>query len=174
MSLQLLKDSSSSTFHLTYCSKACMIDSNKQSHSILFSSEPPLPPELPFPLSLPDNREARRAAQIKFIEFLEKDNNTSSLLLARLIARQVTAEMQKMIETTTPSTKRNSLLENDFTNSDGTDHGYGIGDHLERLRYLEIAPNKEEVTLLSNVLEMALPGLEGFIMEERHTILQER
>lgn len=76
-----------------------------------------------------------------------------------------------MVETTTPSTKRNSLLENDFTNSDGTDHGYGIGDHLERLRYLEIAPNKEEVTLLSNVLEMALPGLEGFIMEERHTIL---
>jgi len=169
MSLQLANDPSSGTFHLTYCSKACMIASKNQSHSLLFSSDPPLPPEIPSLPSSPAAREARRAAQIEFVKFLKKENRASPLLLARFVARQVAAEWQKMVETATPGTKKINL--NDFTDSDGPDHGYGLGDHMERLRYLEVVPDKEEVSLLSNVLETALPGLEGFVLEERHAIL---
>ena len=170
MSLQLPKDSSSSTFHLTYCSKACMIASKKQYHSLLFSSDPPIPPEVPVPPSLPDV-ETRRAAQIKFVEFLQRENRASPLLLARFVGRQVAAELQKMVEATTPGAKRSSLVKDDFTDADGAGQDYGIGDHMERLRYLEIVPNKEEIALLSTVLQMALPGLEGFVLEERHAIL---
>ena len=148
-----------------------MIASQNQSHRLLFSSSPPLPAEFPVPPSPLEVREARRAAQIKLVEFLKKENRTSPLLLARFVARQVTAEMQKVIETTTPSTKKNNVVEDDFTDSDCTDHSYGIGDHIERLRYLEIAPDKKEIALLSNVLQLALPGLEGFIPEERYAIL---
>lgn len=148
-----------------------MIASKNQHHSLLFSSDSPMPPEIPIPPSPSDAREARRAAQIKLVEFLKRENRLSPLLLARFVARQVAAELQKMVEATTPGTKRNSLTENDFTTSDGTGYGYGIGDHMERLRYLEIAPNKEEVALLSDVLQTALPGLEGFVLEERHAIL---
>ena len=171
MSLQLSSDSGSNIFHLAYCSKACMISSQNQSHRLLFSSDPPLPAELPVPPSSFEAREARRAAQIKLVEFLNQENHSSPLLLARFVARQVTAELQKMIETTTPGTNKNKVMEDDYTDSDGTDHGYGIGDHMERLRYLEITPDKKEVDLLSNVLQLALPGLEGFILEERYAIL---
>jgi mitochondrial import receptor subunit TOM20 len=144
-----------------------MIASQNQSHRLLFSSDPPLPAELSVPPSSLEVREARRAAQIKLVEFLKTENRASPLLLARFIARQVTAELQKMIETTTPGAKKANVVEDDFTDADGTDHGYSIGDHMERLRYLEIAPDKKEVTLLSNVLQLALPGLEGFVLEER-------
>lgn len=148
-----------------------MIASKNQSHRLLFSSDPPLPPEVPIPPSPPEVQEARRAAQIKFVEYLKKENRASPLLLACFVARQVAAELQKMIDATTPGIKKNNLVEDDFTDSDGTDHGYGIADHMERLRYLEVVPDKEEVALLSNVLQMALPGLEGFVLEERHAIL---
>jgi import receptor subunit TOM20 len=170
MSLKFPRDSSSSTFHQAYCSKACMIASQNQSHRLLFSSDPPLPAEFPIPPSPLEVREARRAAQIKLVEFLKKEDRASPLLLARFVARQVTAEMQKMVETT-PVIKKNNVAEDDFTDSDGIDHGYGMGDHMERLRYLEIAPDKKEVALLSNVLQLALPGLEGFVLEERYAIL---
>lgn len=149
-----------------------MIASQNQSHKILFSSDPPLPASFPVPPSPLEVKEARRAAQIKLVEFLKKENRGSPLLVARYVARQVTAELQKMIEATTPGTKKsNNVVENDFTDSDGTDHGYGLGDHMERLRYLDTAPDKNGVALLSNVLQLALPGLEGFILEERYAIL---
>ena len=146
-----------------------MIASQNQSHRLLFSSEPPLPAEFPVPPIPPEVQEARRAAQIKFVEFLKKENRASPLLLARFVARQITAELQKTIEMS--SNNKNNVVEDDFTDSDGTDHGYGIGDHMERLRYLEIAPDKKEIALLSNVLQLALPGLEGFVLEERYAIL---
>jgi mitochondrial import receptor subunit TOM20 len=147
-----------------------MITSTNQAHRLLFSSDLPLPPEVPIPPSPPEVQEARRAAQIKFVEYLKKENRVSPLLIACFVARQIAAELQKMVDATT-GTIKNNLVENDFTDSDGTDYGYGIGDHMERLRYLEVQPDKEEVALLSNVLQMALPGLEGFVLAERHAIL---
>ena len=172
MSLQSPKHSSSSVFHLAYCSKACLIASQNQSHRLLFSSDPPVPTELAVPPVTPQVREARRAAQLKLVEYLKTENRSSPLLLARFIARQVTAELQKMLETTTPgANKKNNVVEDDFTDSEGPDHGYALGDHMERLRYLEITPDKKEVELLSNVLQMALPGLEGFVLEERYAKL---
>ena len=148
-----------------------MVASQNQSHRLLFSSDPPLPTELTLSPSSLEVREARRAAQIKLVEYLKKENRASLLLLSRFIARQVAAELQKMIETATPSAKKISVVEDDFTDSDGTDHGYGIGDHVERLRYIETSPDKKEIALLSDVLQLALPGLEGFVLEERYAML---
>jgi len=73
-----------------------------------------------------------------------------------------------MIETTT---RKNNVVEDDFTDSDSTGYAYGIGDHMERLRYLESAPDKKEVALLSNVLQLSFPGLEGIVLEERYAML---
>ena len=41
----------------------------------------------------------------------------------------------------------------------------------DTLWMLEISWNRKEVALLSNVLQLALPGLEGFVQEERYVIL---
>ena len=40
---------------------------------------------------------------------------------------------------------------------------YRIDDHFKCLKYLEIVPDKKEVGLLSNVLQLGLPGLGGTI-----------
>jgi import receptor subunit TOM20 len=105
------------------------------------------------------------------VEFLKNENRVSPLLVARFVARQVTSELQKLIDATTP-TKKINVVEDDFTNSDSTD--YGLVDHIDRLRYLDIAPDKKEIALLSDVLQTALPGLGGFVPEERYTILSGR
>ena len=171
MSLQLPKDSSSNTFHLVYCSKACMIASQNQSHKLLFTSDSFLPAQVSIPPIPLEVKEARRAAQIKLVEFIKTEKRASPLLLARFVARQIAVEMQNMIiDTTLPGAKKNTVVENDFTDCDGT-YGYAIGDHMERLRYLETVPDKKEIALLSNVLQLALPGLEQFVLEERYAML---
>ncbi|KIM46488.1 hypothetical protein M413DRAFT_24207 [Hebeloma cylindrosporum] len=169
MSLQTPSDSSSSPFHLTYCSKACMLASKNQSHSLLFTLDPPLPQEIqtqPIPAAA---QEARREAQAKFAEYIKTEGRLSPLLVARFIARQVAGETQKLVRATSPATAANAGdSENDFTDSEDVAEKYVLADHLERLRYLEIPPNKTEADLIKGVLSTALPGLEEFITEEKH------
>ncbi|KAF8204688.1 MAS20-domain-containing protein [Pholiota molesta] len=76
MSLQLPKDTSTTAFHLTYCSKA----------------SPPAPVA----------QEARREAQTKFADFIKKSGKSVPLLVARFIARQVQGETQKLVQATHP------------------------------------------------------------------------
>ncbi|KAF8969371.1 hypothetical protein BDZ97DRAFT_1915330 [Flammula alnicola] len=167
MSLQMPKDTSTSAFHLTYCSKACMLASKKQSQSLLFTLDPPLPPEIPSALPPPVAQEARREAQAKFAEYIKKSGKSSPLLVARFIARQVAGETQKLAQATSPSAN-SSAAEGDFTDAEEQAEKYVLADHLERLRYLEVVPNKEETELLAKVLQTALPGLEEFITPEKY------
>ncbi|KAF8165662.1 hypothetical protein B0H34DRAFT_780452 [Crassisporium funariophilum] len=169
MSLQLPKDSSSSSFHLTYCSRACMIASKNQSHTLLFTLDSPLPSEIPSAPTPPEMMEARKTAQAKFVEYLKKENRAAPLLVASFIARQVALETQKMVEATNPGKKASADF--DFTDTDNQDDRYALADHMERLRYLEVVPNPEELGLLCEVLKTALPGLEEFATEERHMTL---
>ncbi|PPR02662.1 hypothetical protein CVT24_002145 [Panaeolus cyanescens] len=172
MSLQLPKDDSSqNAFELTYCSKACMVNSKKQSHTLLFTLDSPLPAEIPAGPPLPTQNEERHAAQEKFAEYIKRENRSAPLLVARFIARQVAAETQKMVDATNPGAKKAAPTEGDYTDSESETERYALADHIERLRYLEVIPNKEELELFTNVLKTGLPGLEEFITEERHITL---
>ncbi|KAJ3501131.1 hypothetical protein NLJ89_g9479 [Agrocybe chaxingu] len=169
MSLSI-KDVSTSSFCQTYCSKACLLVA-KKSHNILFTLDSPLPPEIPSQPPRPEQLEARKEAQAKFAAYLKKEGRSVPLLVARFIARQVGIETEKLIEATNPGAKGTTSAEQDFTDSDNIIDGYSLTDHIERFRYLEAKPNTEEKTLLADVLNLALPGLEAFVTEEKHTVL---
>ena len=56
-----------------------------------------------------------------------------------------------------------------FIDADSDD--YLLADHMERLRYTEKSPPKEEVDLITAVLRTVLPGLESFVTDERYAVL---
>jgi import receptor subunit TOM20 len=149
-----------------------MLAAKNQSHTLLFTLDSPLPPELaasagPFVL------EPRRQAQAKFANFIKKTGQTTPLLVARFIARQVAIETQKLTTASLMGVKQNhaSVAEKDFTDAEGTADGYSLSDHIERLRYLEVERDEEEAKLLADVLRYAVPGLEGFITGDKHAII---
>ena len=48
---------------------------------------------------------------------------------------------------------------------------YAIGDHVERLRFVDGKVSEDESKLLSAVLGSALPGLDQFVTAERLAVL---
>ncbi|KAJ8517962.1 hypothetical protein ONZ45_g4893 [Pleurotus djamor] len=145
-----------------YCSKECQIKAKIQYHSLLFSLDPPLPEDVPTPPVTPLELQERREAQAGFAEYIKKKGHAGPLLVAKFIARQVQNETSKLM----PSAP---AVEVDYPSPEEGD--YGLSDHLERLRYLEVVPDKEEMQLLTKVLQHALPGLEQFVTDERHAVL---
>ncbi|THV08202.1 MAS20-domain-containing protein [Dendrothele bispora CBS 962.96] len=148
-----------------YCSTECQSTAKTQSHALLFTLERPLPAEIPTEPITPVQLEARRKAQVQYVEHLKKVNKAAPLLVARFLARQIALEMNKLI----PGAGEGKDKENDFVDADGGD--YLLADHLERLRYLEIKADKEEIELITDVLQTVLPGLEQFVAEERYSVL---
>jgi len=146
--------------HSVYCSQDCHNKAETHSQRLLFSLGSPVPEQIavPLPASTTDERKKVQAA---FTEYLEKRGKAAPQLVARFIARQVSAETAKMLATGLGTTGPA-----DLGLTDGGD--YTLYDHLERLRYLEMTPPEEETTLLKGVLQSALPGLEQFVTEERH------
>jgi import receptor subunit TOM20 len=106
-------------------------------------------------------RKERENAQKAFVEYLIQTKKAAPELVARFVARQVSAETAKMLPRgILPSVASEPVL---------TDGGeYSLYDHLERLRYLEVKPADNETRILKDVLQTALPGLEQFLTEERH------
>jgi len=94
------------------------------------------------------------------VEYLKSDRKSLPLLVARFAARQVDAEISKMIP---PEMRAGDEPASD-ENSDY--------DHMERLRYVDTEVTQEEKTLLSNVLASALPGLERLLGDDRHNVLK--
>ncbi|KAG1752464.1 uncharacterized protein EDB91DRAFT_1102768 [Suillus paluster] len=143
-----------------YCSSDCQTQHKAHSQTLLFTLESPLPaalaPEVGGTL-----REARDNAQKAFVEYLVETKRAASELVARFVARQVSAETAKMLPRgIIPGVASEPVL---------TDGGeYSLYDHLERLRYLEVKPADRETSVLKDVLQTALPGLEQFLTEERH------
>jgi mitochondrial import receptor subunit TOM20 len=163
VSLSLLEDSN--RFACTFCSRACLVAHKSQSHSLLFTTESPLPTELAPGLQPPDLLEQRKQAQEKFAAYIKKEGLATPLLVARFIARQVALETNKIID----SVKNTNPEKCDFMDAEGG--GYQLADHIERLRFIEVVPPNEEFPLLVDVLKLALPGLEHFVLDERHTVL---
>ncbi|KAF5388439.1 hypothetical protein D9615_000678 [Tricholomella constricta] len=148
----------------TFCSKACLVANQSQSHNLLFTTESPLPAEISATPVTPTAIEARHKAQEKFIEYIKKEGRAAPILVARFIARQVALETSKMVEGGKKTTEKS-----DFTDAEGGE--YLLADHIERLRYLEVKPPAEELPLLVEILQTALPGLEQFVTDERHATL---
>ena len=163
--MSILLPEESNRLACTFCSKACLVANKAQSHSLLFTTDSPLPPEIAPGPQLPDALEKRKQAQDKFVAYLKKEGRAAPLLVARFVARQVALETNKILD----SVKKTSPEKTDFTDAEGG--GYQLADHVERLRFLEVVPPKDEFPLLVEVLKYALPGLEHFILDERHATL---
>ncbi|KAF8076722.1 MAS20-domain-containing protein [Lyophyllum atratum] len=148
----------------TFCSKVCLVANRSQSHNLLFTTESPLPAEISAGPATPSTIEARRKAQEKYVAYLKKEGRAAPILVARFIARQVGLETAKMVEGGKKPTEKI-----DFTDAEGGE--YLLADHIERLRYLEVTPPEEELPLLVDILQTALPGLEQFVTDERHSTL---
>ncbi|KAF5393182.1 hypothetical protein D9757_001192 [Collybiopsis confluens] len=163
-----IKSPESPAFEAIYCSVECQKTAKSQYHNLLFTLEPPLPPHIPAEPVTPENLEARRKAHTQYADYLKTTahGHSAPLLVARFIARQVASEMSKLIpDTTQPA----SSTQKDYTGADGGD--YLLADHFERLRYLEVTPPKEELELITAVLETVLPGLNSFVTDERYATL---
>jgi import receptor subunit TOM20 len=163
MSLSLTEESN--RLACTFCSKACLVANKAQSHSLLFTHDVPLPLEVVSGMAPPEVLEERKRVQENFVTYVKKEGRATPLLAARFIARQVALETNKIVD----SVKRTIPEKSDFM--DAEDGGYQLADHLERLRFLDVVPPKEEYPLLVGVLQTALPGLEHFVLDERHAIL---
>ena len=163
--LSLSLGEESNRFACTFCSKACLVANKSQSHSLLFTNDAPLPPEISAGPAPPEALAERQRVQENFTTYIKKEGRTTPLLVARYIARQVALETNKIIDSVTKTTPEKS----DYMDTE--DGGFQLADHIERLRYLEVVPPKEEHPLLVDVLKNALPGLENFVLDDRHAIL---
>ncbi len=114
--------------------------------------------ELPPPEAL----ELRRKAQTEYVEHLKKSGKAGPLLVGRFVARQINAETLRLI----PGVNAEKPS---YIDSDGDD--YGLGDHMERLKYIDVPTVPEDHSLLANVLGAAVPDLNQFITDERMAIL---
>ncbi|KAJ7246571.1 MAS20-domain-containing protein [Mycena haematopus] len=157
-SLSLLSSASTKS---AFCSKPCQVASKSQWFSLLFTLDPPLPAVLalsqlaPTPAAL----EIRRAAQLKVLAYLNKDKRVGTLLMAKFIARQLTAA----------NGKAPGKAVGDYTQAD--DGEYQIEDHVERWTSHPTEPPPEEYPLIVALLRATLPGLEAFISPESHKSL---
>ncbi|KAG2155104.1 uncharacterized protein EDB93DRAFT_1239374 [Suillus bovinus] len=150
----------SDRLHSVYCSSECQTQHKAHSQTLLFTLESPLPAAIA-PEMRGAQREERENAQKAFVEYLIQTKRAAPELVARFVARQVSAETAKMLPRgILPGVASEPIL---------TDGGeYSLYDHLERLRYLEVNPADHETRVLKDVLQTALPGLEQFLTEDRH------
>ncbi|KAI0327750.1 MAS20-domain-containing protein [Cubamyces sp. BRFM 1775] len=146
-----------------YCSDECKNSAELSWQNILFGLDPVLPPEL-------DNGmgaltvEQRKKAQAPWTEFITKSKQ-ANLLAARFVAKQIAHETVKLL-----SNKPKALMD-ELENMSDSKEKYNIGDHVERLRFVEGHASDEEIKLLGAVLGSALPGVEQSVTEERHAAL---
>ncbi|KAI0346773.1 MAS20-domain-containing protein [Trametopsis cervina] len=145
-----------------YCSKECQAKSKIQSHGCLFLPEPLLPAEFG---ELPDTK-ARRNGQEAFAQYIKTTKKTHSLLVARFAARQVASQIAKLTQGDQPLSELDTP---NYTEKGSPD--YALGDHFERLRYVDVTIPDEEIQVVQGVFSNALPGLEQFLTDERHGIM---
>ncbi|KAI0650238.1 MAS20-domain-containing protein [Trametes meyenii] len=146
-----------------YCSEDCRDRASTSWQNILFGLEPVLPPELDQGMG-ELTTEQRDKAQVPFVEYI-KAQKQAHLLAARVAAKQIAHETAKLL----PS-RIGTVVEELRAIADGKDQ-YSIGDHVERLRFVNGEIASEEVKLLGAVMGSALPGMEQSVQEERQATL---
>ncbi|KAI0089146.1 hypothetical protein BDY19DRAFT_944404 [Irpex rosettiformis] len=153
--------------HAVYCSAECQAKSKLQSHHCLFLPEPLLPPELDQGQSL--NTEARSKGQQAFADYLKETKKTHPMLVARFAARQIATEIGKLTEQVTKQDTSSILDLPNYVEKGGPE--YALGDHFERLRYVDAPVPEEETKVIQGVFSNSLPGLDQFLTDERHGIM---
>ncbi|KAJ3863464.1 hypothetical protein EV359DRAFT_73593 [Lentinula novae-zelandiae] len=165
-----IRESESHALNTVYCSAACQSAAKSQYYGLLFTLERPLPQEIPSEPSTAEQLNERHKAQAQFANYLKNEmpGHAAPLLVAQFIARQVNAEMSKLISQTLSKTTM-TADQADFTDADGGD--YLLADHFERLRYVDVDLPKDGLKLLTAVLDSAMPGLDALATEERYATL---
>ncbi|KAJ3879541.1 hypothetical protein F5051DRAFT_198076 [Lentinula edodes] len=165
-----IRESESHALNTVYCSAACQSAAKSQYYGLLFTLERPLPQEIPSEPSTAEQLNERHKAQAQFANYLKNEmpGHAAPLLVAQFIARQVNAEMSKLISQTLSKTTT-TADQADFTDADGGD--YLLADHFERLRYVDVDLPKDGLKLLTAVLDSAMPGLDALATEERYATL---
>ncbi|KAJ3930625.1 MAG: hypothetical protein NXY57DRAFT_1011257 [Lentinula lateritia] len=165
-----IRESESHALNTVYCSAACQSAAKSQYYGLLFTLERPLPQEIPSEPSTAEQLNERHKAQAQFANYLENEmpGHAAPLLVAQFIARQVNAEMSKLISQTLSKTTM-TADQADFTDADGGD--YLLADHFERLRYVDVDLPEDGLKLLTAVLDSAMPGLDALATEERYATL---
>ncbi|KZS98039.1 SET domain-containing protein [Sistotremastrum niveocremeum HHB9708] len=150
----------------TYCSRECQTQAAAQHHKLLFSLEPAIPSAAQE--ETPEATKKRRDAQEEWLKSMEghKTSSTSGpLLVARFLARQVSAETAKM-NSATGRAPQLAVAQED------TSSQYSLYDHIERLRYLELSGTEKDSAALRKVLATAMEGLQEFVTDDRYATLR--
>jgi mitochondrial import receptor subunit TOM20 len=90
-----------------------------------------------------------------FLDFSKEKNVKYPYLIARFLATMVHDEIEKA--------------------KSGITDGYSSWDHVDRFRYLELAPttqNLKELTLIKELLGPKVTGVDEFLTEERFLMLK--
>ncbi|KAI9001373.1 MAS20-domain-containing protein [Trametes punicea] len=146
-----------------YCSEDCRYMAELGWQNILFGLDPVLPPELDNGMS-ELTVEQRNKAQEPFTHHMKTKTKQANLLAARFVAKQIAHEAVKLQQN-----KPKALVDELRRMSDND--AYNIGDHIERLRFVEGQVSQDEVKMLAAVLGSALPGIEQSVTDERHATL---
>ncbi|KAH9927200.1 MAS20-domain-containing protein [Epithele typhae] len=152
-----LASPSMDTYNVAFCSQTCRAKAHRQWYNFLHGSDPILPPSL-------------RKARTAYATWLNGADDKppvkrAHVLAGRFLAKQVALETGKLL----PGGAAD--LEAELHRiADGKDR-YGVGDHMERLRFLEGSVTDQEVDVLKNVLASALPGFENAMETGRHAML---
>lgn len=166
---QCLKEITSASFTLpndpinaTFCSKACQMKADLQWHRVLCSPQPLPTPANPIPRAGAKELKARHDAQTAFVELLKKENNVSSLAVAKLLCRMVAEEEAQILTGSSASPELPDAI--------GTIK-YSFNDHLEPLRLVQIessATIEKEMGLLKQVFATATEGLGELMTAETY------
>ena len=113
--------------------------------------------------------EARTKGQKALLEYLKETKKTHPLLVARFAATQISTEIGKLTQEVTKQDSSSALDLPKYVEKGSPE--YGIGDHFERLRYLDQQVPEEETKVIQGVFSNSLPGLDQFLTDERHAIM---
>ncbi|EJD01142.1 MAS20-domain-containing protein [Fomitiporia mediterranea MF3/22] len=146
-----------------YCSEKCQTQSGTQSQDMLFSDKSPLPAEVA--ADLPQQSVAERPkTQDALAEFCRQKGTSGLLLVARLVAIQIVAELAKAL----PQAAHMKEQLPEFSISEQ----YTVYDHIERLRYIDVTLPDDEYKTLRELLLATLPFLEDVHSDERHAMFR--
>lgn len=162
---------------VTYCSKACQLESSASWHNLLFGNKPVslqgvggvgvIP--MQSPAEEAEQQKKRRHAQEALVAHIKSIEKTTPVLTSRFLSRMISGELAKVVPSEATPPPPSNLPEPD----DGTTAAFY--DHIDRLRYLEVETNKLEeleVTLLKDMLNGAMAGLDEFVSGDRYLMLK--
>ncbi|KAI5124957.1 hypothetical protein M0805_007384 [Coniferiporia weirii] len=146
-----------------YCSEKCRTQCNIRSQDLLFNDTNPLPAE--FAIDIPQSaKETRPKAQDAFADYWRKSTSSGLLLVARLVAMQIVAELAKALP---QAMGMKAELPEISINSE-----YTLYDHMERLRFVDATLAEDEHDTLNELLLATLPFLENAHTDERHAVFR--